>query len=153
MPETRKQMIERGSLFGFPSFYWLPAKAQISVHFCAFVTSAEVKKKLMLAFTRFWDSQLKGILVEHSGVCALWSISRPFVFSVILNFFTKSLFHPQKENPKRIWVLQSQMSLNTLNYNFSLQDLFQIWLNTLDFLTFNVLWCFVVSIKFCFDLL
>ncbi|MBI3684675.1 MAG: hypothetical protein HY235_30260 [Acidobacteria bacterium] len=41
MPETRRQMIERGSLFGVPAFRWLPAKSETRVRYCAFVQTAE----------------------------------------------------------------------------------------------------------------
>lgn len=40
MPEGRRAMIERGSLFGVPGFRWIPAKARVSVDYCAFLTSA-----------------------------------------------------------------------------------------------------------------
>lgn len=36
MPETRRQMIERGSLFGVPAFRWIPAKTAVRVEYCAF---------------------------------------------------------------------------------------------------------------------
>lgn len=35
MPETRKEMIERGSLFGVPGFRWIPAKTRVSVQYWA----------------------------------------------------------------------------------------------------------------------
>jgi hypothetical protein len=35
MPETRRQMIERGTLFGAPSYRWLPAKSRIEVEYRA----------------------------------------------------------------------------------------------------------------------
>ncbi len=40
MPETRKAMIERGSLFGVPGFRWLPARKKVTVKYCAFAQSA-----------------------------------------------------------------------------------------------------------------
>jgi hypothetical protein len=40
MPEGRRQMIERGSLFGVPGFRWIPAKSRVSLEYCAFVTTA-----------------------------------------------------------------------------------------------------------------
>lgn len=40
MPESRRQMIERGSLFGVPGFRWIPAKSKASVTYCAFITPA-----------------------------------------------------------------------------------------------------------------
>jgi hypothetical protein len=33
MPETRRQMIDRGSLFGVKSFRWIPAKTQVTVRY------------------------------------------------------------------------------------------------------------------------
>ena len=41
MPETRRQMIERGSLFGVPCFRWIPAKSTVRVEYHAFVTTAD----------------------------------------------------------------------------------------------------------------
>jgi hypothetical protein len=41
MPETRRAMIERGSLFGVPSFRWLPAKSTVRVDYRAFVVTAD----------------------------------------------------------------------------------------------------------------
>jgi hypothetical protein len=35
MPETRRQMIERGRLFGTPTFRWIPARQRIAVDYCA----------------------------------------------------------------------------------------------------------------------
>jgi hypothetical protein len=40
MPETRRQMIERGSLFGVPGFRWIPARKRVRVEYCAFITTA-----------------------------------------------------------------------------------------------------------------
>jgi hypothetical protein len=33
MPETRRQMIDRGKLFGVPSYRWLPAKGSVAVQY------------------------------------------------------------------------------------------------------------------------
>jgi len=41
MPETRRQMVERGKLFGVPAFRWIPAKRRVQVEYCAFVTTAD----------------------------------------------------------------------------------------------------------------
>jgi hypothetical protein len=35
MPETRRRMIERGSLFGVPAFRWIPAGSRAEVRYCA----------------------------------------------------------------------------------------------------------------------
>jgi hypothetical protein len=41
MPETRRQMIERNSLFGVPTYRWIPAKKTVRVEYRAFVTTAD----------------------------------------------------------------------------------------------------------------
>ena len=41
MPETRRQMIERGSLFGVPGYRWIPARKTVRVEYRAFVTTAQ----------------------------------------------------------------------------------------------------------------
>ena len=40
MPETRRAMIERGSLFGVPGYRWLEAKRKLTVDYCAFLMPA-----------------------------------------------------------------------------------------------------------------
>jgi hypothetical protein len=35
MPETRRRMVERGSLFGVPTYRWLPARGRLEVHYSA----------------------------------------------------------------------------------------------------------------------
>jgi hypothetical protein len=35
MPESRRQMIERGSLFGVPAFRWIPAKSAVHTEYWA----------------------------------------------------------------------------------------------------------------------
>jgi hypothetical protein len=40
MPETRRQMIDRGSLFGTPAYRWIPAMTKVKVDYCAFVDKA-----------------------------------------------------------------------------------------------------------------
>jgi len=37
MPESRRQMTDRGRLFGVPTYRWLPAKSRIEVEYCAVV--------------------------------------------------------------------------------------------------------------------
>jgi hypothetical protein len=39
--ESRRQMVERGNLFGVPSFRWVPARTRLEVKYCAFVKIAE----------------------------------------------------------------------------------------------------------------
>jgi hypothetical protein len=41
MAETRRNMIERGSLFGVPAFRWIPAKATVQVAYRALLSPAE----------------------------------------------------------------------------------------------------------------
>ena len=36
-PESRRQMIDRGSLFGVPGYRWIPARSQARVEYCAFI--------------------------------------------------------------------------------------------------------------------
>jgi hypothetical protein len=38
--ETRRQMIERGSLFGVPAFRWIPARTRVEVRYCAVANRA-----------------------------------------------------------------------------------------------------------------
>jgi hypothetical protein len=40
MPESRRQMIERGQLFGTPGFRWIPARKTVQVEYRAFLTIA-----------------------------------------------------------------------------------------------------------------
>ena len=40
-PETRRQMIGRGSLFGVPGFRWIPAKSTVRLRYWAVLASAE----------------------------------------------------------------------------------------------------------------
>ncbi len=40
MPESRRQMIERGSLFGVPAYRWLPARRTLRAEYRAFITTA-----------------------------------------------------------------------------------------------------------------
>jgi len=35
MPETRRQMVHRGTLFGVPAYRWLPAQSRIEVSYPA----------------------------------------------------------------------------------------------------------------------
>jgi len=41
MPETRRRMIERGSMFGVPAYRWLPAKGRIEVEYRALTARAD----------------------------------------------------------------------------------------------------------------
>jgi hypothetical protein len=37
--EPRRKMVERGTLFGVPSYKWVPAKSKLNVEYCAFITT------------------------------------------------------------------------------------------------------------------
>ena len=39
--ESRRQMIDRHSMFGIPAYRWIPAKAKLQVDYWAFITSAD----------------------------------------------------------------------------------------------------------------
>jgi hypothetical protein len=41
MPETRRRMIERGSLFDAPAYRWLPAKSRIAAEYRALTARAD----------------------------------------------------------------------------------------------------------------
>ena len=41
MPETRRQMIDRGRLFGVPGYRWIPARSKVNVRYCAFIRPAD----------------------------------------------------------------------------------------------------------------
>ena len=47
MPESRRQMIDRGKLFGVPTYRWIPAKGKVDVEYWAVAqTSAAVPEEL-----------------------------------------------------------------------------------------------------------
>jgi hypothetical protein len=41
MPETRRAMIDRGSLFGVPGYRWIPARSRVTVRYAAFARIAD----------------------------------------------------------------------------------------------------------------
>lgn len=41
MPETRRQTIDRGTLFGTPCYRWIPARTTVRIEYAAFVTTAD----------------------------------------------------------------------------------------------------------------
>lgn len=59
MPETRRRMIERGSLFGVPAFRWIPARTSVSVRYFAAIGPAgdlpEALRALAAAEIRLGD--------------------------------------------------------------------------------------------------
>ena len=42
MPESRRQMVDRGKLFGVPAYRWLPTKARLEVEYGAVMARADV---------------------------------------------------------------------------------------------------------------
>jgi hypothetical protein len=40
IPESRRAMIDRGSLFGVPAYRWLPAKGRLTAEYGAMTQSA-----------------------------------------------------------------------------------------------------------------
>jgi hypothetical protein len=40
-PETRREMVDRGRLFGVPTYRWLPAKGRAAVEYWAFLRAAD----------------------------------------------------------------------------------------------------------------
>jgi hypothetical protein len=40
-PETRRQMIDRGRLFGVPTYRWIPARADVRVEYCAMLHASD----------------------------------------------------------------------------------------------------------------
>lgn len=40
VPESRREMIDRGKMFGVPCYRWVPAKSRIEARYCAFATTA-----------------------------------------------------------------------------------------------------------------
>ena len=52
MPETRRAMIERGRLFDVPTYRWIPAKARVTVEYCALLLETETApERLVRPFT------------------------------------------------------------------------------------------------------
>jgi hypothetical protein len=46
--ETRRQMIERGSLFGVPAFRWIPARTRVEVRYRAVLSQAETADEVLV---------------------------------------------------------------------------------------------------------
>jgi hypothetical protein len=49
MPETRREMIERGRLFDTPTFRWIPAKARVEVIYCAIACDADAVPETLVS--------------------------------------------------------------------------------------------------------
>jgi hypothetical protein len=49
MPESRRQMVDRGQLFGVPAYRWLPAKARLEVEYCAVTARADTIPETLVA--------------------------------------------------------------------------------------------------------
>jgi hypothetical protein len=41
MPESRREMIDRGRMFDVPTFRWIPAKSRVAVDYWAIVRDAD----------------------------------------------------------------------------------------------------------------
>jgi len=52
MVESRRKMVERGTLFGVPAYRWIPARSEVSAEYCAFVTTADA-----IPETAKWDGE------------------------------------------------------------------------------------------------
>lgn len=48
--ESRRQMVDRGTLFGVPTFRWAPAQTTITASYCAFIRAADAMPKSVV-----WD--------------------------------------------------------------------------------------------------
>jgi hypothetical protein len=54
-PETRRQMIDRGSLFGVPTYRWIPAHARVEVEYWIVARrAAAVPERLVWPANRWW---------------------------------------------------------------------------------------------------
>jgi len=40
IPEPRRQMVDRGSLFGERGYRWIPARSKVSVEYCLFIAES-----------------------------------------------------------------------------------------------------------------
>jgi len=40
-PESRREMIRRGDLFGVPAYRWIPARADVRVEYCAVLRASD----------------------------------------------------------------------------------------------------------------
>jgi hypothetical protein len=55
--ESRRKMVERGTLFGVPTYRWIPAHSKVDVEYCAFVTLADE-----IPETVNWDGEFGVVL-------------------------------------------------------------------------------------------
>jgi hypothetical protein len=51
MPETRREMIDRGRLFDTPTFRWIPAKAHVEVVYWAIACDADAVPEMLTSPT------------------------------------------------------------------------------------------------------
>jgi hypothetical protein len=59
MPETRREMIERNGLFGFPGYRWIPAGKTVEVRYCALMGHADRIPESVIR-TGDWDVRFEG---------------------------------------------------------------------------------------------
>ncbi len=48
MPESRREMIDRGRLFDVPTYRWIPAKSRVEVEYWAIIRGANAVPELLL---------------------------------------------------------------------------------------------------------
>ena len=51
MPESRREMIDRGRLFDVPTFRWIPAKSRVEVVYWAIARDADVVPEVLTSPT------------------------------------------------------------------------------------------------------
>lgn len=59
MPETRREMIERNGLFGFPGYRWIPGGKTVEVRYCALMEHAD-RIPESVSRTGDWDVRFEG---------------------------------------------------------------------------------------------
>ena len=47
MPESRREMIDRGRLFDVPTYRWIPAKSHVEVEYWAIVRDADAVPEVL----------------------------------------------------------------------------------------------------------
>ena len=65
MPETRRQMIERGRLFDTPAFRWIPARQRVEVDYCAVLRPAERIPDVLSVTNVACDSPRAGRAIQN----------------------------------------------------------------------------------------
>jgi hypothetical protein len=47
MPESRRAMIDRGRMFGVPTYRWIPAKSRVEVEYFAVIREADAVPEML----------------------------------------------------------------------------------------------------------